>query len=115
VQGASAQTNAEQARIETMFKSFVPGKIEPAIDAFAKDSFISRQLADQIGSQMKTMLTLDRPIVGFELIGEQNVGGSVKRLSYILKLSDRPLFWNFSFYKPTNAWVPLRFYFSEEP
>src|SRR5688572_6194261 len=100
---AFAQTNAPRARIETMFKSFTPGQIEFAIEAFGKDSLIPQQIVDQTKSQAKTVLTLDKPITGFEFVQEQNVGESVKRFSYVLKLSDRPLYWNFTFYKATNA------------
>lgn len=112
---AFAQTNAARARIEAMFNSFQPGQIEFAIDAFAKDSLIPSALADQVASQAKNVLTPERTILGYEFLQEQNAGESVKRLTYILKLDDRPLFWNFSFYRPTNDWVPLRLYFSEEP
>ncbi|MEO6184082.1 MAG: hypothetical protein ABIP71_13470 [Verrucomicrobiota bacterium] len=112
---AFAQDIAPRARIETMFKSFAPGKSEFAIDAFGKDSLMSPQLIDQIKSQAKTILTPEKTILGFEFIQEQSVGQSVKRLTYVLKLADRPLYWNFSFYKPTNAWVPLRMIFVEEP
>jgi hypothetical protein len=112
---AFAQTNAARARVEAMFNSFQPGQIEMAIDAFAKDSLVPPSLVDQVASQAKNVLTPERTILGFEFVQEQNAGESVKRLTYVLKLNDRPLFWNFSFYRPTNEWVPLRLYFSEEP
>lgn len=112
---AFAQTNAARARVETMFNSFQPGQIETAIDAFAKDSLVPRQIVDQVSSQAKSVLTPDKTILGYEFVEEQNAGQSVKRLTYVLKLEDRPIFWNFSFYRPTNEWVPLRMYFFEEP
>lgn len=105
---------APRARVEAMFKSFAPGKIEMAIDVFAKDSLIPRQTVDQTKSQTKTILTPDKAILGFEFVQEQNVGESVKRLSYILKLSDRPVFWTFSFYKPESIWIPVNIAFSSE-
>lgn len=110
-----AQTNQARARVEAMFNSFQPGQIETAIDAFAKDSLVPRQLVDQVSSQAKSVLTPDKTILGYEFVEEQNAGQSVKRLTYVLKLEDRPIFWNFSFYRPTNEWVPLRMYFFEEP
>jgi hypothetical protein len=112
---AFAQDVAPRARIETMFKSFAPAKIETAMDVFAKDSLIPRQVVDQTKSQAKTVLTPEKAILGFEFVQEQNVGESVKRLSYVLKLADRPLYWNFTFYKSGAAWVPLRMNFVEEP
>lgn len=112
---AFAQDVAPRARIETMFKSFAPGKIEMAIDVFAKDSLIPKQIVDQTKSQAKTTITPDKAILSFEFVQEQNVGESVKRFTYVLKLADRPLYWNFTFYKPTTAWVPLRINFVEEP
>jgi len=115
VSSALAQSDAPRARIETMFKGFAPGRLEFAIDAFGKDSLIPKNIVDQAKSDAKTVITLERPIIGFEFIQEQNVGESVKRFSYMLKLSDRPLFWNFTFYKATNAWLPLRMNFVEEP
>ena len=90
-------------------------KIEIAIDAFGKDSLVPKQIVDQIKSQAKTTITPDKAILGFEFIQEQNVSESVKRFSYALKLADRPLYWNFTFYKATNDWVPLRINFVEEP
>ncbi|MEO5801999.1 MAG: hypothetical protein ABIR24_00595 [Verrucomicrobiota bacterium] len=115
--GVFAQEPAPRVRIETMFKSFKPGEVERAIDAFAKNSLIRPELVDQWKSQTKTVLTLnpEKAILGFEFIQEQNVGESVKRLSYVLKLADRPLYWNFTFYKPAGSWVPLRMAFTEEP
>ena len=112
---AFAQTNAARTRVEAMFNSFQPGQIEISIDAFAKDSLVPRQIVDQVSSQARIVLTPDKKILGYEFVEEQNAGESVKRLTYILKMEDRPLFWTFSFYRPTNEWVPLRMYFFEEP
>ena len=110
-----AQTNVPRARIETMFKAFKPGEMELALDAFAKDSLVPKNIVSQAKSDAKAAITLETPIIGFEFLQEQNVGESVKRFSYVMKLSDRPLYWNFTFYKQTNAWVPLRMSFVEEP
>ena len=111
----SQTTDAARAQVETMLTALAPGKIDVAIKAFAQGSLIAPSLIDQTVSQAKSVITPDRPVLGFELLQEQNAGASVKRLTYVLKLSDRPLFWNFSFYKPTNDWIPLRMYFAEEP
>src|SRR5688500_11995006 len=83
---ALAQTNVPRARIETMFKAFKPGEIELAIDAFAKDSLVPKNIVAQAKSDTKTAVTLESPIIGFEFLQEQNVGESVKRFSYVLKL-----------------------------
>jgi hypothetical protein len=97
-----------RARIETMFASFKPGEMDLALDVFSKKSFIPSEMIDSLKSQVRTVISGDRKILGFEFVQEQNVGESVKRLTYILKLNDQPLFWSFSFYKPVDIWVPLK-------
>jgi len=108
---AFAQDPEPSARIETMLKSLKPGELEFAIPAFAKDSLIPKGVVDSIMAQTKSVMTLDKSILGYELIQEQNIGTSVKRFTYVLKMSDQPVYWNFSFYKPADKWVPLNLYF----
>ncbi len=97
-----------------MFNSLKPGEAERAIEVFAKNSLIKGELVNSLQSQAKTLITPSNPILGFEFIQEENVGQSVKRLTYILKTTDQPLVWNFSFYKPGAVWVPLRVTFVGE-
>jgi hypothetical protein len=111
---ARAEGVAPRTRVETMFTSFKPGEIERAIDTFAKDSLIRPEVVDLLKSQAKNVLVPEKKILGFEFIQEQNVGESIKRLTYVLKIADRPLYWSFSFYKPESTWAPLRFSFSDE-
>ena len=90
---AFAQEIAPRTRVETMFKSFKPGEIERAIEIFAKDSLVKPELVDSLQSQASTDLPPDNSILGFEFIEEQNMGQSIKRLTYILKTKEEPFVW----------------------
>ena len=117
ISNAFAQEPTPSAQVEAMFRSLKSGDTDPAIDTFTKNSLIPSGLLGSWKSQARSVITLDpeRAILGFELVDEQNISDSVKRLSYVLKLADRPLFWSFTFYKPSDGWIPLRLSFVEEP
>lgn len=110
----SAEEPAPKARVETMFASFKPGEIERSIETFAKGSLIPSEYVDQLKSHAQTVFSPERKILGFEFIQEQNIGASVKRLTYVLKTSDEPFAWNFLFYKPADVWLPLRMTFADD-
>jgi hypothetical protein len=108
VQFAFAQEIAPKTQAENLLKALKPGEMELAVEKFADKSLITPQAVDDIQSQIRAFLPADRKILGFEFLGEQNIGTSTKRLSYIVKTDKQPLGWTFTFYKPSGTWLPLR-------
>jgi hypothetical protein len=97
-----------------MLASFKSGTIQDSLDTFAKDSLIPKEYFDQLRSRARSVFSPERKILGFEFIEEQNIGASVKRLTYVLKTADEPFTWTFVFYKPGNDWLPLRLSFIDD-
>lgn len=108
-----AQEITLRTRVETLFKSFAPGEIESSIDTFTRNSLIPTPSVDELKAQTRLFLKPENKILGYEFLGEQNTGQSIKRLTYILKTSERPLMWTFTFYKPESEWVLWRMILSE--
>ena len=111
---ALAEEVAPKTQAENLLKALKPGEMELAVEKFADRSLIKPEFVDQIKSQVRTLLPSDKKILGYELLGEQNVGTSVKRLTYLLKTNDQPLSWTFTFYKPGAAWLPLRLVLADD-
>ena len=109
-----AQEVTPRARVEALFDALTPGEIESAIDTFAKASLIPPEFVDEIQSQTRIFVRPDNKTLGYEFLGEENIGQSIKRLTYVLKTVEKPLLWTFSFYKPQEKWVPLRVILSDE-
>jgi hypothetical protein len=114
VQFGFAQQPAPKARVETMLAAFKSGTIEDSINTFGKNSLIPKEYFDQLKSRARSVFSPERKILGFEFIEEQNIGASVKRLTYVLKTADEPFTWTFVFYKPANDWLPLRMSFIDD-
>ena len=109
-----AQETTLRTRVETLFNSFAPGKIEISIDTFARNSLIPTPSVDELKAQTRLFLKPENKILGYEFLGEQNTGQSIKRLTYILKTAERPLMWTFTFYKPESEWVLWRMILSDD-
>ena len=109
-----AQEPAPRTRVETLLKSFTPGEMNLALETFAKNSLIKPELVDSLQTQMSVEFTLENPVIGSEFLQEQNVGQSLKRLTYVVKTAKEPFFWTFSFYKPESRWVSLSVTFTRE-
>lgn len=51
--------------------------------------------------------------IGFELVDSRQVGGALKRLTYLCKYRKGWIRWQFTFYKPENRWMLLGFKFDQ--
>jgi hypothetical protein len=51
--------------------------------------------------------------LGFEKLHEQNLGQSLKELTYVVKYERQPLRFKFHFYKARNDWEILNFYYDD--
>lgn len=51
--------------------------------------------------------------IGFELVAARQVGGALKRLTYLCKYQKDWIRWQFTFYKPNGRWMLLGFKFDQ--
>jgi hypothetical protein len=107
-QVAFAERADPKTQAENLLKVLKPGETELAIETFADGSLMKSKSVDQVTSQARVLLPTERKILGFEFVGEQNIGTSVKRLTYVVKTDEQPLSWIFLFYKPDATWLPMR-------
>lgn len=56
--------------------------------------------------------SLGEPI-GFELVGVRQVGGALKRFTYLCKYQKGWIRWRFTFYQPERQWMLCSFMFDE--
>lgn len=75
------------------------------------DSF-AEFFRDQMAAAKETTKSLGEPI-GFELVGVRQVGGAVKRFTYLCKYQAGWIRWRFTFYKPDRQWMLLGFVYDE--
>ena len=67
-----------------------------------------------IKRQTESSLPIYGNILGVEKIREENVGTSILRLVYVLKLEKAPIVWEFYFYKPKADWFLGNIIFNDQ-
>ncbi len=102
---------------EVFFKMVLAGQISNAYDQLFAGSPITTQKPQAINAlkrQTSTVLPLYGRILGFEKIKEEEIGKSIMRLLYVLKLEMMPTVWEFYFYKPADNWYLVNVKFNDE-
>jgi len=73
--------------------------------------------SDQANNMSRTTVANLNPlgrILGYELIPEENFGGSLTRLVYLLRSERHVTVWDMYFYRPGNRWFIAELNFSEK-
>ncbi len=102
---------------DAFFKKVQAGEISQAYDQLFVGSPITTQKPQAVNilkRQTSTVLPLYGRILGFEKIKEEEIGKSIMRLVYILKLEMMPTAWEFYFYKPAGSWYLVNVKFNDE-
>ena len=113
---------AEEPEPKTMAEQFLnvlsQGNVSGAYDGLFSGSQIPEQkpqMAEMLKRQTEMGLPVYGQILGYELYIEEQFGGSVVRLVYIMQLQMHPLFWEFYFYKPGQGpWRLINVAFNDE-
>ncbi len=70
-------------------------------------------LAYNIRQQAPTILERFGEPIGSELVCQQNIGTSLKRVTYVQKHEKHALLWLFDFYRPNEKWIVNAFTFHD--
>ena len=103
--------------VETFFGMIQQGKISQAYDQLLVNSSIPTskpQAVQLLKTQTQNALTLYGNILGVDKIHEEQVGKSIVRLVYVLKLEVVPTAWEFYFYKPKSVWFLANITFNDQ-
>jgi hypothetical protein len=103
--------------VETFFGMIQKGQISQAYDQLLKNSSIPAskpQAVQLLKTQTQNAMTLYGTMLGFEKIYEEQMGKSVVRLVYLLKLDLVPTTWEFYFYKPKSVWFLASITFNDQ-
>jgi hypothetical protein len=75
-------------------------------DIFAGSPVVTAkpQALDAVKRQTEAALPIYGKALGFELHKEKKFGDSLVRLTYIQKLEQHPVVWQFWFYRPKGSW-----------
>ncbi len=112
---AEQQTPAQM--VETFFGMIQKGQISQAYDQLLINSSIPAskpQAVQLLKTQTQNAMTLYGKMLGFEKIHEEQMGESVVRLVYLLKLDLVPTTWEFYFYKPKSVWFLASITFNDQ-
>ena len=104
--GFAAETSPK-LMAEQFLGSLQEGKTDSAYENLFRGSTILADRPQEIfalKSKASNFPLLYSDILGYELIHEENLGSSLVRLVYLLKLNKQPILWEFYFYKPRSAW-----------
>ena len=103
-------------RVDTFMATLKRGEVDAAYDGLLTHPGWSaqQQQVTALKEQTQKALTLYGQVLGYEFVKEQKYGKSLVRLVYVMKSEQKPLTWEFYFYKATSKWEMVNFNFNDK-
>jgi hypothetical protein len=105
---------APRVQAEAFLAVLQQGKVAAAYAKLFTGSNIQQDQGAGIRKQTESVLPRLGRILGGELLREDKFGGSLVRLTYLLRSERHPTVWEFYFYKPANRWFVAEINFTDK-
>ncbi len=102
--------------VEAFMAALQKGEVDAAYDGLLTHPgwASQQQQVAALKEQTRKALTLYGQLLGCEFVKEQKYGKSLVRLVYIMKSEQKPLAWEFYFYKANSDWEMVNFNFNDK-
>jgi hypothetical protein len=103
-----------RALAETFLGTVQKGQIGPAYARLFEGSNMGPAQANSMSRTTEATLNPLGRVLGYDLVREENFGGSLTRLVYLLRSERHLTLWDMYFYRPGNRWFIAELNFSEK-
>ena len=102
--------------VKNFMAALQTGEVDAAYDGLLTNPAwaAQQQQVAALKQQTQKALTLYGQLLGYEFVKEQKYGKSLVRLVYIIKSEQKPLTWEFYFYKANSDWQMVNFNFNDK-
>jgi ABC-type transport system substrate-binding protein len=102
--------------VEKFMAALQKGEIDAAYDGLLTHPgwAAQQQQVAALKEQTQKALTIYGQLLGYEFVKEQKYGKSLVRLVYVMKSEQKPLTWEFYFYKANSDWEMVNFNFNDK-
>jgi hypothetical protein len=111
---ASAQAQSPRQQAETFLSTVQKAQVAAAYAKLFEGSNIGPDQGQNMGRQTQATLSPLGRVLGYDMLREEQFGGSLTRLVYVLRQERHPTLWEFYFYRPGNRWFIAELNFSQK-
>jgi hypothetical protein len=110
----AALAQSPRAQGDNFMATLSKGQVADAYARLFDGSNIGRDQAQSMVQRTETTLRPLGKLIGYDLIREEQINGSLSRLVYLLKSERHATVWELYYYRPASRWFVAEVNFSQK-